>query len=75
MLTPHQLVSVMRTINQTVGGIRLTWIISHRCRAMTNVINQDGEYTYEFQKREFKTPVLLVFLIVRLKSSNLIFPI
>jgi hypothetical protein len=34
----------MRTINQTGGGIRLTWIISHRCRAMANVINQEGEY-------------------------------
>lgn len=41
----------MRTINQTLIGITLTWISSHKCRAMTNFINQNGKYLHELPKR------------------------
>lgn len=54
----------MRRVNQTLIGIRLTWISSHKCRAMTNFINQNGKYLYELPERFKKCHVFRELLIV-----------
>ena len=60
----YKLFTKFNGIKLTLIGIILTWISSHKCRAKTNFINQDGKYLYELPKRFQKYHVFLELLIM-----------